>query len=140
MQPAKKRKTGTSSSSWQAPSHPIVLPKGKTPVKEQAPVKAKALAKEGIRDEKQPPSIPANAAPVNRENCLNAIPTSNRQKRWNRPWYLFDFVDPAPKFRHLEDEFDSLREKDDVSEGDYSEDLTDNPSTDTKPVSVYGYL
>ena len=143
MRPAKKRKTRASSSSQQASSQSIVLPKGKTVIEEKTPVKATAPArigasgKTGTKD--KPPSIPPDAAPVNRENRLNTIPTSNMEKRWKRPWYLFDFVDPAPKFRHLEDKFDSLKEKDDVSEGDFSDELMDNPSADTKPVSVYGY-
>jgi len=54
---------------------------------------------------------------------------------FERPWFLYDYVDPAPKFRKFKDKPKRTR-KEYVSEGE-SEELTDTPPMDNESKAVY---
>ena len=54
-----------------------------------------------------------------------------------RPWYFYDFVDPAPKFRDMGPDYEWDSEADYVSEGEGP--LSDNPGDRKAPVDVPGY-
>lgn len=85
------------------------------------------------------PKIPPNAATINKENRLD-MALDNLPKRFSRPWYFYDAVDPVPKFRHLgAAAFAQRKHQPDVSEGEKSEELSDHPGDDTLPVFVFGY-
>jgi len=87
----------------------------------------------------QPP-VPPDAAPINTTNRLHLLPQGIRRDD-ARPWFAYDWVDPAPKFRHMGAQGGKKRkEKDYVPEGEDMEMLTDNPEDDTKPVEVQGYV
>lgn len=56
-----------------------------------------------------------------------------------RPWYLFDYVDPAPKFRRIPEGTSTSKVY--LSEGDDDAQLTDTPpiEEESKPVYVHHY-
>lgn len=132
MPAQRKRQTGPSSKIIPSALVQRFSSPGKGPAKSIALVRAEDTRK------REPPLLPANAAAVNRENQLNIVPPGYSMN-WNRPWYLFDIVEPVAKFRHLGNGFSSLEGEVDVTEGSDSEDLTDHPGEDTKPVVVYTY-
>ena len=84
--------------------------------------------------------MPAGAAQINIENDLHLIPSTLVQDR-QRPWYLYDSVHPAPLYRQMGDDYDWNQHinSPDVSEGDESDDLSDTPGVEKKPVTVRGY-
>lgn len=43
-----------------------------------------------------PPEIPKGASPHTAANTLYRAP---RVKKYDKPWYFYDHVDPTPKFR-----------------------------------------
>jgi len=79
--------------------------------------------------------MPPDADPINIENNLGSLPPGKRE--WDRPWYFYDRIDPAPWFRHVDPDLN-------VSRGDYvprvkCEDMTEFYEEGAKAVYVYGY-
>lgn len=76
-------------------------------------------------------------APINITNKLQ-VPRMKVEEEghYQRPWYLFDVVDPAPKYRRMGEKY---KKKDGpyVSEPEDSDDLSDHPGYKKKPVSWY---
>jgi len=83
-------------------------------------------------------SLPKDATPINAINRLHVLPRGTAKGDWARPWYLYDMVDPAAKFRKVPDDYD--HEDPYISEGEVSEDLSDSAGDDKVPVQVYGYM
>jgi hypothetical protein len=79
---------------------------------------------------------PDNAAAINVENRLHILPNI-LQDYHLRPWFQYDYVDPAPKYRRMED-LPHPDDPSDVSEGEYSEDISDDPEG-AVPVEIPGY-
>lgn len=57
------------------------------------------------------------------------------------PWFFYDYVNPAPQFRQMGEDYDFHKNRKvvDVSEGEDLTALSDNPGVGRKPVQVPGY-
>lgn len=78
--------------------------------------------------------MPEGADPINSEDSLHPLPPGRPD--FTRPWFLYDYVDPAAMFRRVCGWGDDV---DYISEGENSEDLSDNPEAG-KAVFVPGYV
>ena len=83
------------------------------------------------------PQVPPNSNPLTIENNLHLVP--NSQIDFTRPWFICDWVDPAPKFRRMGDDYDWDNPDECVSMGEDQSALADIREEGTKPVFVYGY-
>jgi hypothetical protein len=87
------------------------------------------------------PKPPLGAAYVNLENRLHDPP---RREEEDRPWFLYDLVQPVPMFRKAPPGTDSnnknYRAVVDVDEGDDPGELTETPGINCRPVAVPGYV
>jgi hypothetical protein len=78
--------------------------------------------------------LPPDVSPINLENRLHSFSPGMREDA-TRPWYMFDFVDPGPKYRDRPDGFTG----DFISEGGENDYLYDEPGKDRVPIFVPGY-
>ena len=111
-----------------------------------APRKARTRTRRRARTRRRTPPLsppPDPAVPpgpdrdiIERSN-LNLLPPQGACI--DRPWFMFDFIDPAPKFRVMRDGEDEDEWY--VSEGDEMDCLVDVPEEGTvaKPVEVLGH-
>lgn len=84
------------------------------------------------------PRIPPGARPINGKNGLDLFPPGGCFLE--RPWFIYDHVDPAPKFRIMGEDYDWSSAPFYVAEGDNPEDLVDtHEEGKTLPVLVFGY-
>lgn len=79
--------------------------------------------------------MPSDADLINIANGLGNLPPG--KKEWDRPWYFYDRVDPAPWFRQMDPDLN-------VSRGDYvprvrRQDMMEFYEEGLTPVDVYGY-
>lgn len=85
------------------------------------------------------PPPPGDISRINLENKLH-LPDIRPQE--DRPWFLYDIVQPLAMFRRMPPNYDWPISKAngivDVCEGNI-EDLTDNPTGDCLPVAILGY-
>lgn len=86
------------------------------------------------------PSEPSmQIAKINFNNKLH-IPARKTHPDLGRIWYAFDIVEPAPRFRRMGQSYKGKEGPADVSEGENSDDLSDNPGEGKSPVSWFGYM
>ena len=83
------------------------------------------------------PLIPPNANILTGENGLQQLPPCRSD--FTRPWFLYDYVDPAAKFRRMDVEYDWTNPEHYVDMGEDMDALMDEPEEGTKPTFVYGY-
>lgn len=84
------------------------------------------------------PALPEDADSIMEENGLETLPPSRLD--FSRPWFLYDFVDPAPKFRVMDDKHDWSRNEEAVSSGSNDDKLIDEPLPGNSiPVLVKSY-
>jgi len=69
------------------------------------------------------PEIPKDASPRTAVNNLHFLP-GNGRRDFGRPWLLYDYVDPTPKFHWMRGK--RTREPH-ASEAEDEDDLTDTP-------------
>jgi len=86
------------------------------------------------------PAAPEDAAPINIENKLHILPPETKAKDFSRPWFLYDWVDPAAKFRRMGEQIDRRFTDPDVSEGEDDGAILDDPEEGAIPISVPGYV
>lgn len=84
-----------------------------------------------------PPPVPIH--PINSHNQLHVLPRGMKRQAF-RPWYFYDVVEPAPRFRPIPREYKGKEVPTEVSEGEYSDDLSDHPGQGKLPVSQPRYL
>jgi hypothetical protein len=84
-----------------------------------------------------PPKIPKNVESIMAENSLDLLPPGRQD--YTRPWFLYDYEDPAAKFRLMGAGYDWSKEEDFVERGENEAALIDYPRDEAKPVMVYGY-
>lgn len=82
------------------------------------------------------PPVPPTAVVLTTENGLHRIPPCRSD--FTRPWFLYDYVDPAAKFRRQGSD-DDWADQDYVEMGDDLGALVDEPEEDTKPVLSHDY-
>lgn len=106
-------------------------------------IKAKPKEKpEAETVQEQPdPQPPSDASAVNLANSLHTVPRSRRD--FDRYWILYDWIDPAPRFKRMGPEHDSLSPNTpaDIEMVDSGEE-TDGLEGDVRnlaPVSIKGY-
>jgi hypothetical protein len=103
--------------------------------------------KQPVKRSNKPIALPANPArkstadllppgvnPLNLENRLHSLSPGMREDP-TRPWYMFDFVDPAPKYRDRPNGFTG----DFISEGGETDYHYDEPANNRVPILVPGY-
>ena len=93
-----------------------------------------------IKHRLKTPKVPRDTPKVNLENGLHDPP---RREKEDRPWFVYDLIQPVAMFRKLPPEYwgsRSGRAEVDVSEGDDSDALSEQPGPDRKPVKVPGYV
>jgi hypothetical protein len=85
------------------------------------------------------PRPPKDACAINIENNLHLPVLRDGEQR---PWFLYDQVQPAPLFRRLPANYDRTRNRKDnaLSEGDESDELSETPGDGRKPVAVPCYV
>jgi hypothetical protein len=78
-------------------------------------------------------------ASINLSNNLH-LP-GERKHRLNRSWYLYDIIEPAPRFRRMGQDYGKGGNRPTyVSEGEDSDDLSDSPGEGKLPVLWSGYM
>jgi hypothetical protein len=81
-------------------------------------------------------NLPGGTPVINIENLLHQEPPGSTKP--DKPWYFFDYIDPAAKYRRG---YSHVSTVDFVPEGEEDTSLTDNEEyEDGKPVQVYGYV
>jgi hypothetical protein len=82
------------------------------------------------------PKVPKNADEINVDNGFHQLPPSRLD--FKRPWFIYDYEDPAPKFRWVDTNHTS-REDGYISEGRDEATLDDTRRAGMKPVYVGVY-
>jgi hypothetical protein len=72
------------------------------------------------------------------ENQLHVIPPHRTELE--RPWFFYDYEDPAAKFRIMPADYDWEQASDFVDAGDDPAALVDDPTEGALPVFVEGYV
>jgi hypothetical protein len=100
------------------------------------PPAANPLAAQSL--ELTPPPIPKGAHVMNVENQLDKLP--RRPSGSTKIWFMYDYVDPAAKFRMMPLDYDWNNKEDFVDAGEDEQALVDDHEHQkTIPVFVEGY-
>lgn len=86
----------------------------------------------------RPPETPPDSHRLTGKNGLDRLPPDRRIS--SRPCFIYDYVDPAPKFRMMGENYDWSTAPDYIVEGRNLEDLVENhEERKTIPVLEPGY-